>query len=159
MKDLLFFHRLIVSGDKVGHGELLDLHPTPSLVVIARLCPSRFFLTGIDGLAVVDLSASYFTRGGFPASVRNDSGRAAILIPDDQLQQQRDILAIEILLSGEPYKPSVPAVGKRHAQRILPAAQELRDVIDLVLQPLVVRGPTGCQKAIPDAAAIELCLI
>lgn len=80
---------------------------------------------------------------------------AAVSGRDLQLRQQRESVAVERALALETEPAPVPAVAQQEAQLVAPAADQVRDVVRLVAQPVLVGGPARRQDEVADAAAVE----
>ena len=128
-------------------------------------------------LAVSDLSGSHL-----PGLIRTDHFPAAVLIEKMELRKGTGPAAVKTALQHETENAFIPAVSDDHLQcrlvwyfilsvqpvllRIFifghiftSVLQQLRNIMDLVLQAVMVAGPPGGHALVPDTHSIQVRLI
>jgi hypothetical protein len=73
-----------------------------------------------------------------------------------QLGEQREPVAVEGAPSPEAQPAAEPAVAEQDLEAVLSGRDEVGDVVGLVAQPVLVRGPSRRQLLIADPPAVEL---
>src|SRR6266850_3573646 len=69
------------------------------------------------------------------------------------------MLAVEIPLATEADVASIPTITEHYSQHVLSAAEKIRNVVGLILQALVVAGPSGSKDLVADALTIQMHLV
>ena len=60
---------------------------------------------------------------------------------------------------AQPRSPRYQPLPSMHAHRVVPASQQRRDVVGLVLQALVVARPAGSEELVAHAPAVQVQLV
>src|SRR5215831_17399262 len=82
-----------------------------------------------------------------------------INIIETQLHDHREFISVEVAMPTETNIAAEPSVTKHHTDSIRPAAQQARYIVGLILQPLVVAGPTRRKQPIRNALPIQIDFI
>ncbi len=80
----------------------------------------------------------------------------AIGVAKDQLRQNAESRAVVVPFALEAEVPAIPAIAERHRDRVRARPNERRDIVRVVLQALVVAGPTWSEQVISHALTIQL---
>ena len=164
LEDLDWSHRLDPAdrrprgGDEIVLAVIDDPDPRPLPVVEADVGPARALQARVVGLAVVDLGHQDGTGGGLPARVAADGLPSPILVGDLDLQEQSEAIAVDVATASRQVS-AVPAVAEQHAHGVVPALEQGRDVVGLVLQALVVARPARGEELVAHPLAVEVQLV
>lgn len=146
-------------GHQGGHVPVDDSDSVPSCTVVAGLRPSARFQPGVVRLPVVQARLQHGARGGEPVLVRGDALGRSVREEDVQLGEESEPIAVDGAAALEAEPATEPSVTEQSADHVLALDQEVRDVVRLVTQPAVVRGPTWRQHMVTDAVAVDLRLV
>ena len=116
------------------------------------------FKARVIGLAVVDFTEADRALAHTPRLVCDDALLAAVRIPERQERNQAagPGIAAAFVIAVDPARHgrAEPAASHRHPQIVL-RFQQIRHVIGLHLQPVIIAGPAGRHHEIPDPLAIQ----
>jgi len=126
----------------------IDLLYIDSLRCICRRVP---------GLAVIDAALDDLRRSRLPALIRRDDLLRAIRIPDMQLRNHRQPVAVILDRLPQTVAPLVPAVSQQDRDRVL-ALGKLK-LEGLVLDPAAVDREARKQALIAHLLAVQIQLI
>ena len=149
------------SGGRDEHvlAVIRDAHGLPVSRVESRLGPPCTLQARIVALAVIDVGCEDGPRRRLPVFIGGDDLLSTVREAHDNLRQERHLLAIRVAACFPREPAAIPAVAECDAYRVAPAAHEVRDVVRLVLQPLVVARPSRCEHLIANALAVDLHLV
>src|SRR6185369_1727944 len=131
----------------------------PARGVEAGRAPPRLLEARVVGLARIDLGDQDRTGGDIPVAVAYDDDALTARERDVELREQTDGVAVVVPRAAERAFSAVPAAAQHGADDVLPLLQEWRDVVRLVLEPLVVTGPARGEQLVADALAVQMKLV
>src|SRR5262245_45182385 len=108
MEGLVPFYRFIACRHQIIHGTDGVIRVMPSGIIVVGQGPALLVPAVIDRLAVIDLGSYHLPGGRLPAGAGADGLGLPVRIRDDQLQQQTELAAIDIVLPVEADKTAIP---------------------------------------------------
>ena len=137
----------------VGH-----LHRSPRRIVERRGVPPLLATVQIDRLAVVEVAVAHFARRGAPRVVGSDHLLRTVLVAENDLRQQAVLVAVVELAAPRQFRQP-PPLGHGNADGIVAPDHQRRDVVSLILQPLLVGRPARCQKVVAHTVPVDARLV
>ena len=127
--------------------------------IVAGGGPGAHLLASVVGLAHQHVGVEDRPRRPPPALVANEGLPRAVRVLHLKLQQQRGMRAVVLAFAGEADVAGVPPVAQDGAQGIGSFLQQVGDVVSLILNALLVVGPTRRQMSVSNPPAVDLQLV
>src|SRR6266496_1389284 len=131
----------------------------PISVVIARLRPAAFLQPRVISFAMIDFRHQDRPGARLPILIGPHNFLTAVFVFDLNLYQQRQPVTIEIRLPAKADVAAIPAIAEDYANGILATAQQIGEVVSLILQALVIAGPTRRENLIANTLPVQMHLV
>ncbi len=151
-------HGLVALRDEESGPGLQARGGFPLRVVESWPAPARRLQTGVIGLAVLQVGLDVGSVRRLPRTVRGDPLGRAVGVGDAHLCHQRGGVPV-LAAPAQPDLAGPPAFRQGRADHVVPACQQLRHVVGLGLDALVVVRPARREHLVPDRLAVDLQLV